>query len=115
MGVLSWTVILRFLVAILLYASVTRTVKLNMPTVIGIPDISPVEELRERPEGNEPLVIDQTKGDLPYWTLSGSEYVLSTKPPKKKSVIINGGILPPVNLPGFGITLAQIKAVPRWL
>ncbi len=37
----------------------TWTVKLNVPGVVGVPDITPVFEFRVTPAGSAPLEIDQ--------------------------------------------------------
>jgi hypothetical protein len=50
------------LVAVAATASVTRMVKVELPVTVGVPEITPVEELRERPVGNVPTVTVQ----LPY-------------------------------------------------
>jgi hypothetical protein len=38
------------------FASVAVTVKLNVPAVVGVPVIPPVDEFRNRPAGNDPNV-----------------------------------------------------------
>lgn len=45
--------------------SVTRTVKLNVPAVVGVPDITPVEGVRVNPDGSAPPDIDQVYIPLP--------------------------------------------------
>ena len=39
--------------------SVTPTVKLYMPAVVGVPEIAPFDELSDRPAGREPTGVDQ--------------------------------------------------------
>ena len=39
--------------------SFTWTVKLKVPVVVGVPEISPVEGVSESPAGSEPMGIDQ--------------------------------------------------------
>jgi hypothetical protein len=39
--------------------SVTVTVKLEVPELVGVPVIAPLEALRLSPAGSEPLVSDQ--------------------------------------------------------
>jgi hypothetical protein len=39
--------------------SFTWTVKLEVPVVVGVPEITPVEVLSDSPAGSEPLVVDQ--------------------------------------------------------
>jgi len=53
------TTILRLFVAVLLLASFTCTVNEAVPDVVGVPEITPVEEARLNPAGNEPDVMDQ--------------------------------------------------------
>ena len=55
------TVIDRLAVAVLagLLESVTVTVKLEVPEVLGLPVIAPLEALRLSPAGSEPLVSAQ--------------------------------------------------------
>jgi hypothetical protein len=52
-------VMLNCLVAICAALSVTRTVKVNIPAAVGVPEIAPVDEFSESPLGREPLTIDQ--------------------------------------------------------
>jgi hypothetical protein len=42
-------------VAVAVLESVTRTVSDDDPAALGVPEIAPVDELRESPAGNEPL------------------------------------------------------------
>ena len=44
---------------------VALTVKLNVPTVVGVPDISPVFGSRDKPGGRLPLSLDQFIGTVP--------------------------------------------------
>jgi hypothetical protein len=46
--------------------SVTLTVKLEVPAVVGIPEIVPVDAVRVRPAGNAPEVILQLYGVVPF-------------------------------------------------
>ena len=45
--------------------SVTCAVKLNVPVIVGVPDISPVLLLRLRPPGKLPETKDQLYGGNP--------------------------------------------------
>ena len=38
---------------------VAPTLKVDVPAVVGVPVIAPVEEFRVRPAGSAPLTIDQ--------------------------------------------------------
>ena len=62
--VLLLIVIERFFVAVSL-PSDTWIVKLYVLAVVGVPDITPVEELRERLGGKLPDVIDQVYVPVP--------------------------------------------------
>ena len=44
---------------------VALTVKLNVPTVVGVPEISPVEVFKVRPSGRLPESIDHVKAAEP--------------------------------------------------
>ena len=52
-------------------ASVTRSVKLNEPEVVGIPEIVPFEGSRSSPGGNAPLVTPHTRVPMPPVTETG--------------------------------------------
>ena len=45
--------------------SVTRSVKVNRPELVGVPEIVPVEGLSVRPGGNAPLVTPHTRVPMP--------------------------------------------------
>jgi len=45
--------------AVLESASVTLTVKLLVPVAVGVPEITPVLAVSDKPAGNEPELIDQ--------------------------------------------------------
>jgi hypothetical protein len=45
-------------VAVLSCESTTLAVKLYVPAVVGVPVMAPVEVLRVKPGGSEPLVIE---------------------------------------------------------
>jgi hypothetical protein len=44
-------------VAVAALASVTSTVKFHVPSLVGVPDISPVTGSKDSPAGSEPLRI----------------------------------------------------------
>src|SRR5689334_21962787 len=52
-------VMLNARVAVCELASITCTVKLLVPVVIGVPEITPVPAARVSPAGRDPAVIDQ--------------------------------------------------------
>src|SRR5262252_7593695 len=68
-------------VAVAEAASVTFTVKLEEPTVVGVPVIAPVEAVRARPGGNAPATMDQEYGGVPPIACSVAEYDALTEPP----------------------------------
>ena len=49
----------RLRIATLEFASTTWTVKLLVPVAVVVPEITPVEEFKEMPEGNAPEASDQ--------------------------------------------------------
>ncbi|MEK8104125.1 hypothetical protein NKG94_01495 [Micromonospora sp. M12] len=51
-------------------ASTTRTVKLELPAVVGVPESRPVLGFRVSPGGRVPALIDQTNGAVPPLTVS---------------------------------------------
>jgi len=57
-------------------ASVTFTVKLDVPAAVGVPDSSPVEESSVIPAGGLPLLTDQVYGPVPPETVNMSEYAV---------------------------------------
>ena len=52
------TVMDRFFVVVPM-PSLAWTVKLEVPAVVGVPVIAPVEALSDSPAGNDPVVMDQ--------------------------------------------------------
>ncbi len=53
--------------------SVTRTVKLKEPLVVGVPLMVPLAEPRDNPVGREPPLTDQLYGDVPPEAVSVCE------------------------------------------
>ena len=45
--------------------STTWAVKLNVPAVVGVPVIAPVDGFSVNPGGSEPLVIENVYGETP--------------------------------------------------
>jgi len=45
--------------------SVTRSLKENVPALVGVPERLPVEALRLRPGGREPLITPHTSVPIP--------------------------------------------------
>src|SRR5208337_84459 len=68
------TTMLQLAVAELPFESTTWAVKLNVPTVVGVPVIAPVDELSESPGGSAPLMIENVYGAVPPAALSTELY-----------------------------------------
>jgi hypothetical protein len=45
--------------------SVTLTVKVDVPEVVGVPDTTPVEAFKVKPAGNVPTLRDHEYGPVP--------------------------------------------------
>ena len=58
-GVAAATAMLSDFVAVLLLASVTLTVKDEVPDAVGVPEITPEEAFSDSPAGSEPLLTLQ--------------------------------------------------------
>jgi hypothetical protein len=52
-------------VALFEFASVTFTVKLDVPGVVGVPEMSPEDAFRVKPSGKLPSVIVHAYGRVP--------------------------------------------------
>ena len=72
-GVAAATAILSDLVAVLLFASVTFAVKVDVPDAVGVPEIAPVEALSVNPAGSEPLLTLHEYGVVPPLACSVAE------------------------------------------
>ena len=66
------TVIEVALVALWPLASVTLTVKLEVPSAVGVPASTPVDAFRVIPAGGVPLLTDQVYGAVPPVAVSVS-------------------------------------------
>jgi len=95
-------------------ASVTFTVKLNIPAAVGVPVIAPLVAFIANPVGRPPAVIDQLNGVVPPVVDKVAEYPVFTTPPGNVDVVITSGaactvrVVPPLTLP----MVADIVAVP---
>jgi len=87
------TTIDRLAVAVIggLWESVTATVKLKVPTVVGVPKMTPVEALRVSPGGSEPTDTDQVSGGFTLNAVRVAEYAVPTWPPGTEVVVIANG------------------------
>jgi len=73
--------------------SVTSTVKVESPTVVGVPVIMPVEPLRVSPGGSWPFTTDQWYGGTPPVTVTSKLKGVPTMHPgiSLGAVICSGG------------------------
>jgi hypothetical protein len=60
--------------------STTWAVKVNVPAVLGVPVMAPVDGFRVRPAGSEPLVIENVYGGTPPVATSAELYATPTVP-----------------------------------
>ena len=60
-------------VAVLPFASVTFTVKENVPEAEGVPEITPEEAVKVKPAGSEPLLMLHEYGVVPPLACSVAE------------------------------------------
>jgi hypothetical protein len=74
--------------AVVLFASVTWTVKLDVPAVVGVPEITPVEAARLNPAGRLPVVINHVYGVWPPVAVSVWLYVVPVMPENNDEVVI---------------------------
>jgi hypothetical protein len=72
------------------FESVTLGVKLNVPAVVGLPEIVPVAAASVRPAGSAPELMLQLCGVVPPLACSVVEYALPTVPPGSNVVVIVG-------------------------
>ena len=70
-------------------ASLTRTVKLNVPTVVGVPLMVPELAFKLSPLGSDPAVIAQLYGVVPPVATSDVEYEMPVDPPGAEDVLID--------------------------
>jgi hypothetical protein len=85
-----FTVRLRVFVAVSKLESLTYTIKLLVPVLVGVPEITPVLGASSNPAGKVPTVIDQLQGFIP---------------PVTASVIVPVEGFPPTTDVGFRLTL----------
>jgi hypothetical protein len=67
------------------------TVKLYVPVVVGVPEITPVVVLRDRPAGNSPSDTLHVMGSVPV-AARVCLYDVPTVPPGNDVVVILGGM-----------------------
>jgi hypothetical protein len=71
--------------------SLTVAVKLDVPLVVGVPEIIPVVAARVSPAGRLPAVIDQVYAGVPPVADMGLEYAVVAVPPGSEAEIVNAG------------------------
>lgn len=82
------TAMLKDWVAVLLLASCTWAVKVEVPDAVGVPVIAPDDAFKVRPAGSEPLLMLHVYGAVPPVACSVAEYAVLTLPPGKEAVEI---------------------------
>src|SRR5574342_517999 len=75
-----------------LVESLTRAKKLYVPAVVGVPEMTPVPLLSDRPAGSEPLEIDQVYGVVPPLAVNVPEYDTPMVPPGIAVLVIVSGV-----------------------
>lgn len=78
-------------VLVVLFASCTWTVNVEVPVVVGVPDITPVEPARDNPAGKLPDAMDHLCGVLPPVAASVWLYAVPVVPPGRDEVLIVNG------------------------
>ena len=86
----------RSLSFVALFGSVTLTVKFEVPAVVGVPLMSPVETFSERPNGKEPVSILHARGGTPSEAVKVAEYDAPTVPSGREAVVMVGTVASPV-------------------
>jgi hypothetical protein len=66
--------------------SITRIVKLDDPTIMGVPDMTPPK--RPNPGGNDPVAKDQVYGGVPPDAFSPCEYAAPTEAGGSEEVVM---------------------------
>ena len=85
------TAILKTFVPVLFAASFTCTVNDDVPAVVGVPEITPVDAARLNPAGNVPALTLQLYGVVPPLACSVVEYAVPAVPPGNDVVVTVGG------------------------
>jgi hypothetical protein len=78
---------------LLLAESATATVNEEEPGVVGVPEITPVEEARDKPPGRLPVLTDQAYGEVPPDAARVVLYFVPTVPPGTEDVLIVSGVM----------------------
>ena len=72
-------------------SDLTRTVKVNVPAVSGVPEMMPVEAEIESPLGRLPALIDHWNGPLPPLEATVCEYAVPTAGVASDAVVMLSG------------------------
>ena len=81
-------------VAIAPFESFACIVKENDPAIVGVPRISPVAGVNDKPFGSAPLARFQVYGGVPPAALTRQEYTPPTPPTGSEAVVICTGFAP---------------------
>jgi hypothetical protein len=71
--------------------SLSFTMKVKVPSAVGVPEITPVEVLRERPGGSDPPATDQMYGVSPPVAIRVAEYPTPMEALGSEVVVIERG------------------------
>lgn len=82
---------LKDFVPVLLFASFTSTVKDDVPEVVGVPEIAPVDAAKLNPAGRAPDVMLHEYGVDPPDAANVAEYAVLTVPLGSEVVVTVGG------------------------
>src|SRR3954468_23502549 len=72
------------------FPSVAVTVKLAVPAPVGVPEIAPLDELSDKPPGNEPTLTDHVNDPDPPEAANVALYPTPTSPPGNDDVDTDG-------------------------
>ena len=89
------------------FASVTVASNAAPPAVVGVPLITPAEEM-ERPGGNAPRLIDQENGEAPPVAERLCEYGAPTAPEGNVDGVTMSGVMARVNV---WLAVAEVESV----
>ena len=83
--------------------SVACTVKFDVPALVGVPEMTPVDASIVSPSGNEPALTDQAYAGAPPVASTGTEYADPTMPPGN-DVVVNASASTAVTVSDHGLT-----------
>jgi hypothetical protein len=85
--------IVKVVVAVWPFASVTRTVIAEEPDEVGVPEIAPVLVFRVTPAGKVPVVTANEYGSTPRETVKFSEYAVPAVPVIPEVGVVTTGVV----------------------